>query len=81
MGTLVSAGRPRPSLVLAGEASGFFEDGERAVDLACFLVAGEEVADLAAGHSGWPVFGECPDLVGGGVAERVAEDPAGGVGL
>ena len=63
----------------AGEASGFFEDGEGAVDLAGFLVAAEEVADLAAGDALGAVFRERPDLVGGRVAERAAEDPAGGV--
>jgi hypothetical protein len=63
----------------AGEASGFFEDGEGAVDLAGLFVSAEEVADFAAGDALGSVFGECPDLVGGRVAEGVAEDPAGGV--
>ena len=61
------------------EAAGFFEDGEGAVDLAGLLVAAEQVADLGAGDAIGAVFGECPDVVGGGVAEAVAEDPAGGV--
>ena len=64
----------------AGEAAGVDEDGQRAVDLAGFLIAAEEVADLGAGDAVGSVFGERPDLVGGRVAERVAEDPAGGVG-
>ena len=63
----------------AGEASGFVEDGQGAVDLAGFLIAAEEVADFAAGDAVGAVFGESPDLVGGRVAERVAGDPAGGV--
>ena len=60
------------------EAAGFFEDGEGAVDLAGLLVAAEEVADLGAADACRAVFGECPDVVGGRVAEAVAEDPAGG---
>jgi len=59
------------------EASGFFEDGEGAVDLAGFLVAAEEVADVCAGDARGSGLGERPDFVGGGFADAVAEDPAG----
>jgi len=62
------------------EAAGFFEDGEGAFDFAGFLVAAEEVTDLGASDAGGTGFGERPDLVGGRVAEAVAEDPARGVG-
>jgi hypothetical protein len=65
---------------LAAEASGLFEDGEGTFDLAAFLVAAEHVGDLGAGDSGGAFFGGGPDLVGGWVAEAVAEDPAGGLG-
>ncbi len=64
------------------EAAGVFERPEGAVDLACFLVAAEEVADFGAADPIGSVFGEGPDVVGGGVAEAVAEDPgAAGVGI
>ena len=65
---------------LAAEASGFLEDGEGAFDLASFFVAAEHVGDLGAGDAGGAFLGGGPDLVGGGVAEAVAEDPAGGFG-
>ena len=61
------------------EAADVDECGEGAVDLAGFLVAAEEVADFGAGDAVGAFFGEGPDVVGGGVAEAVAEDPAGRV--
>ena len=79
-GSQRSAGRPRPSAWLVRVmASGFFEHGEGAVDLAGLLVAAEEVAYLAAVDSVGSVFGERPDLISGGVADAVAKDPSGGV--
>ncbi len=64
----------------ASQPACLLEDGECAVDLASLLVAAEQVADLGAGDAGGAVLGERRDLVGGGVAEAVAEDPAGRVG-
>ena len=59
------------------EAAGFLEDGEGSFDLAGFLVAAEEVADVCAGDARGSGLGERPDFVGGGGADAVAEDPAG----
>jgi hypothetical protein len=53
----------------ASEPAGVFEGAERAVDLTRFLVAAEQIADLGAAHAVGPVFGERPDVVGGGVTE------------
>jgi hypothetical protein len=50
------------------EAAGFFEGGEGAFDFAGFLIVAEEVTDLGAGDAGGAGLGECPDLVGGGIA-------------
>jgi len=41
---------------LASEAAGVDERGERAVDLAGFLVAAEEVADFGAADAVWCVL-------------------------
>jgi hypothetical protein len=65
---------------LAAQPAGFLEDGEGALDLASFLVAAEHVRDLGPGHARGAFLGGGPDLVGGWVAEAVAEDPAGGLG-
>ena len=65
--------------LVALEAAGVDERGEGAVDFAGFLVAAEEVADFGAADSVGAFFGECPDVVGGGVAEAVAEYPVGRV--
>jgi hypothetical protein len=59
------------------ELAGLFARREGAVDLARLLVAGEEVADLGSCDPVGAVLRERPDVVGGGVAEAVAEDPAG----
>jgi hypothetical protein len=56
------------------------EDVEGSLDLAVLLVAAEHVGDIGAGESGWALACRGPDLVGGRVAEAVAEDPGGGVG-
>jgi hypothetical protein len=61
------------------QATGFLEQRERPVDLAGLLVAAEEIAHLGAGDAVGPVLREGPYLVGGWVAEAVAEDPARGV--
>ncbi len=62
---------------LAAQPDGVFEHGERAFDLAAFLVATEHVGDFGARHAPGAVLGGGPDLVGRWVAEAVAEDPAG----
>jgi hypothetical protein len=69
------------AVVAAGalEAAGVDEGGEGAVDLAGFFVAAEEVADFGAADAVGASSGECPDVVGGGIAEAVAEHPVGRV--
>jgi hypothetical protein len=69
-------GSPGPiAPLLAVQASGVDEGRERAVDLAGFLVAAEQVADFGAADPILALLGQRPDLVGGGVAEY----PAGAV--
>ena len=58
------------------QPSGVLEHPECALDLAAFLVAAEHVGDLGARHASWALLGGRPDLVGGWIAEAVAEDPA-----
>ena len=60
----------------AAQPSGVLEHGECALDLAALLVAAEQFGDLGAGEAGGAFLGGRPELVGGRIAERVAEDPA-----
>ncbi len=62
------------------ESAGVFEGVEGAVDLAGFLVAAEQVTDVSTADAVGTVPRERPDVVGSGIAKRVAEDPCSGVG-
>jgi hypothetical protein len=54
---------------LAAETSSVFEHAKRALDLPPLLVAAEHVRDLGSDDAGGALFGGCPYLVGGRVAE------------
>ena len=71
------------ALGLAGFApqpSGVLKHRESAFDLAALLVAAEHVRYLGPRHAIRALPGGGPDLIGGQIAEAVAEDPGGGVG-
>src|ERR1039458_2188230 len=62
----------------AAQAASLFQHAEGAVDLAAFLVAAKHVGNLGAGDPGPALLRRGPDLVGGGIAQRLPENPGGG---